>query len=119
MTHLADQINHLDRVSLNRSIARKCLYQDRSDKMFQTHTALRFETDTNRTEWVDDVSKWPSVDYGCIYTDFINTPGMYIAEALKSYRSLAPYHAAHVQTVVYLACMWCIMHVTADIKKIP
>jgi predicted transcriptional regulator len=80
MTHLAEQINHLDRVSLNRSLARKC-----------------------------------------VYTYFINTPGMYIAEALKSYRSLdsyAPYHAAHVQTVVYLACMWCIMHVTADILKI-
>jgi len=69
----------------------------------QTGTALRLKLDADITEWVDDVSKWPSVDYGCIYTYFINTPGMYTAETLKSYRSLdsyAPYHAAHVQTVV-------------------
>ena len=71
--------------------------------MSQTRTALTLRLDTDRTEWVDDVSKWPYVHYGCIYTYFINTPGIYTAETLKSYRSrdsYAPYHAAHVQTVV-------------------
>ena len=58
---------------------------------------------------IDDVSKWPSVDYGCVYTKFINIPGMYTAEALKSFRShdsYALYHTTHVQTVMYHACMW-------------
>ena len=107
MAHLADQINYLDTVSLNRY-------------MSQTRTAWMLDPD--RTEWVDDVSMWPSVDYGCIYTKFINTPGMYTAETLKSFRShdsYAPYLAAHVQTVVYHACMWCIVHVTADILNRP
>ena len=75
--------------------------------MSQTCTTLELDTDTDMTEWVDDVSKWPSVDYDCINTYFINTPGMYTAEALKSNRSLdsyASYHAARVQTVVYHAC---------------
>ena len=74
--------------------------------MSQTRTACRLDTD--RTEWVDDVSKWPSVDYGYIYTEFINTPGMYTAEALKSFRShdsYAPYLAAHVQTSCGVSCM--------------
>ena len=47
---------------------------------------------------------------------------MYTAEALKSFRShdsYALYLAAHVQTVVYHVCMWCIVHVTADILNIP
>ena len=91
--------------------------------MSQTRTTLRLDTD--RTEWVDYVAKWPSVDYGCVYTYFINTPSMYIAEALKSYRSLdscAPYHAEHAQSVHGVSCMYVhvyIMHVTADIINIP
>ena len=30
--------------------------------------------------WVDDVSKWPPVDYPSIYTYFIETPGGYTRE---------------------------------------
>ena len=105
MAQLTDQINHLDSVLLNR-------YRQKLSSGY----------DTGRTERVDDVSKSPSVDYGCIYTYVINTPRMYTAEILKSYRSVdsyAPHHAALVPTVVYHACIWCIMHVTADILNIP
>ena len=38
-----------------------------------------------RAQWDDEVSNWPLVDYGCIYNDFVNTPGMYTAESLQSY----------------------------------
>ena len=98
VAHLADQINRLDSVSLNHYKAETVIIGIRCPRPVQA-TSLRLDTDM--TERVDDVSKWPSVDYGCIYTHFINTPVMYFAEALKSYRSLdsyAPYHAAHVQT---------------------
>ena len=37
--------------------------------------------------WVDDVSKWPPVDYPSIYTYFIETPGGYTRERLKVYKS--------------------------------
>ena len=50
------------------------------------------------------MSNWPLVDYGCIYNYFVNTPGMYTAESLQSYKGLdsySLYHAGHVQTVYY------------------
>ena len=44
-----------------------------------------FYLSLDMTEWVDDVSQWPSVWlYGCIYIHFINTQGVYTKEALKS-----------------------------------
>ena len=57
-----------------------------------------------RAQWDDEVSKWPLVDYRCIYNYFVNTPGMYTAESLQSYKGLdsySRYHAGHVQTVLY------------------
>ena len=113
MAHLADQINHLDSVSLNRYSAETVIIgidvPDGRPVQLGAPYSFDLRLDTDRTEWVDDVLKWPSVDYGCIYTYFIlNTPDMYTAEALKSFRShdsYAPYLAAHVQTVVYHACM--------------
>ena len=52
-----------------------------------------------RAQWDDEVSNWPLVDYGCIYNYFVNTPGMYTAESLQSYKGLdsySLYHAGHV-----------------------
>ncbi|KAL5493187.1 hypothetical protein EMCRGX_G014326 [Ephydatia muelleri] len=42
--------------------------------------------------WVDDVSKWPPVDYPSIYTYFIETPGGYTRERLKAFKSLEAYN---------------------------
>ncbi|KAL5479152.1 hypothetical protein EMCRGX_G022640 [Ephydatia muelleri] len=44
--------------------------------------------------WVDDVSKWPPVDYPRIYncTYFIETPGGYTRERLKAFKSLEAYN---------------------------
>eukprot|EP00731_Ephydatia_muelleri_P024890 Em0016g1161a len=44
--------------------------------------------------WVDDVSKWPPVDYPSIYnyTYFIETPGGYTRERLKAFKNLEAYN---------------------------
>ena len=42
--------------------------------------------------WVDDVSKWPPVDYPSIYTYLIETPGGYTRERLKAFKSLEAYN---------------------------
>ena len=41
--------------------------------------------------WIDDVSKWPSVEFPALYVYFIETPGGYMHEKLKSYKSLEAY----------------------------
>uniref|UniRef100_A0A1X7VAJ5 SWIM-type domain-containing protein n=1 Tax=Amphimedon queenslandica TaxID=400682 RepID=A0A1X7VAJ5_AMPQE len=42
--------------------------------------------------WVDDISLWPPVEYGCIYTYLIETPGPYTKEKMKAYNSLDAYN---------------------------
>lgn len=41
--------------------------------------------------WIDDVSQWPSVEFGDIYTYFVNTPGPYTRDTMQAYRSLDAY----------------------------
>ena len=38
-------------------------------------------------DWVDDVKKWPAVDFPAIYAYLIDTPG-YTREKLKAFKSL-------------------------------
>ena len=42
-------------------------------------------------EWIDDVRKWPEVDFGQIYVYLIDSPGPYTRESMKAYRSLDAY----------------------------
>lgn len=42
--------------------------------------------------WIDDVSKWPSVEFPALYMYFIETPGGYTREKLKAYKSLEAYN---------------------------
>ena len=37
------------------------------------------------SEWVDDVSKWPEVEFGQIYVYLIESPGPYTRETTKAY----------------------------------
>ena len=39
-------------------------------------------------EWIDDVTLWPPVDFGDIYTYLVDTPGEFTRERLKAYKSL-------------------------------
>ena len=58
MAHLTDQINHIDSVSLNRYSAETVIIGiDVPDPYsFALDQAEVWRLDTDRTEWVDDVS---------------------------------------------------------------
>ena len=43
------------------------------------------------SESVDDVSKWPAVEFGQIYVYLIDSPGSYTRETMKAYSSLEAY----------------------------
>ncbi len=56
--------------------------------------------------WVDDITKWPSVEFGDIYTYLIEFPNAFSKEAMKAFKSLDAYNffaSGHVQTVLYNA----------------
>ena len=37
-------------------------------------------------EWIDDVTKWPSIKFGDVYNYLINLKGRYTKESLKAYK---------------------------------
>ena len=39
-------------------------------------------------EWKDDVTLWPPVEFGQIYTYLVETPGPFTREMMKAYKSL-------------------------------
>lgn len=43
-------------------------------------------------EWTDDLSLWPAVEFGQIYTYLIDTPGQFTKEKMKCYKSLEAYN---------------------------
>ena len=38
--------------------------------------------------WVDNLAKWPNLEFGDIYVNLISTKGMYIKESLKALQVL-------------------------------
>ena len=58
----------------------------------------------SENEWCDDITKWPSVEYGDIYNYLIESKGSYTRQSLKAYKSLEAYNyfvSGHVRTVYY------------------
>jgi hypothetical protein len=40
------------------------------------------------TGWINDMSVWPDITFGDIYSYLIDSPGVYTKESLKAYKSL-------------------------------
>ena len=38
--------------------------------------------------WVDNIKKWPSIEFGDIYTYLIEFPNAFNTQAMKAYKSL-------------------------------
>ena len=42
--------------------------------------------------WIDDVSRWPSIEFPHVYMHLIDTPGEFTREKLKAFKSLQAYN---------------------------
>ena len=42
--------------------------------------------------WVDDITRWPRIEFGQVYVYLVDTPGGYTREALKAFKSLEAYN---------------------------
>ena len=51
-------------------------------------------------KWVNDVTTWPDLQFGDIYTYLIDMKGTYTQETLKAYKSIEAYNKGYVQTVL-------------------
>ena len=43
-------------------------------------------------DWIDNISWWPPVEFGQIYTYLIDTPGQFTREKMKAYKSLKTFN---------------------------
>ena len=71
-----------------------------TDVLYKILTPLSIE----ESLWSEDMSKWPDLQFGDIYTYLINTEGCYTKEKLKAYKSLEAYnyfYNGYVQTVYF------------------
>ena len=56
------------------------------------------------SEWLNDVKKWPAIQWPEIYNYLIETPSVYTREKLKAYKSLDAYNfvlCGHVQDIQF------------------
>ena len=54
--------------------------------------------------WSEDVKRWPTMEFGDLYSYLVNTEGTYTKESLKAYKSLEAYNYffnGYVRTVYY------------------
>ena len=42
--------------------------------------------------WSEDVKRWPTMEFGDLYSYLVNTEGTYTKESLKAYKSLETYN---------------------------
>ena len=55
------------------------------------------------SKFVDDMSKWPKIEYGNIFAYFITKPGIYTQEQLLSWKQMDAFNyfqSGHVRTVL-------------------
>ena len=74
------------------------------DKLKTDYEVLLDPYSVSDDQWVDDVRKWPSVEFGDLYSYLIETKGPYTKESLKAYKSLEAYnyfHSGYVHTVLF------------------
>ena len=57
----------------------------------------------DQDQWSEDVSNWPNLEFGDLYTYLIDSVGQFTKETLKAYKSLEAYnyfYNGYVQTVL-------------------
>ena len=57
-------------------------------------------------EWKDDVTLWPPVEFGQIYTYLVETPGPFTREMMRAYKSLEAFNY-YIRYDFSTALLWC------------
>ena len=79
----------------------KCLYGGPGVDKYEDPYKIKEEF------WIDDVSKWPPVEFPALYMYFIESPGGYTRERLKAYKSLEAYnYYARLIFAVFVMCKY-------------
>ena len=84
-----------ERANYNRKL--QCLYS--SGKLSDVETAASLDPyNFSDSDWCDDLSLWPPIEFGHIFCYLVDTPGEFTREKLLSYKSLEAYnyYARHV-----------------------
>ncbi len=65
-------------------------YREKLEVLFETQDpeTLRDPYEIEDIEWVDDLTVWPPVEFGDIYSYLVETPGQFTKERMKAYKSL-------------------------------
>ena len=60
-------------------------------------------SDLNSSKFVDDMTKWPAVEYGHIFGYFVTRPGLYTQEQLLAWKQLDAFNyfqSGYVRTIL-------------------
>ena len=70
--------------------AEKRRYRAKLEVLYGTRDskALIDPYEIGEDKWKDDITLWPPVDFGDIYTYLVDTPGEFTRERMKAYKSL-------------------------------
>ena len=65
-------------------------YREKLEVLFETKDpkVLRDPYEIGSNEWIDDLTVWPPVEFGDIYSYLVETPGQFTKERMKAYKSL-------------------------------
>lgn len=73
-------------------------------KKLTLSNGIRLPDPCTIVEWIEDVSRWPNIQWPDIYTYLVEKPSVYTREKLRAYKSLYAYEyvvCGHVQNVKY------------------
>jgi len=92
---MSEYFNKLDRVAKERYLQKlKLLGLDERDDPYDSQ---------NKSKFVDDLKKWPAIEYGHIFCYYIERPGVYSRQQLMQWKSLEAFNyfqSGHVREIL-------------------
>ena len=88
--------------------ARRRYVQKVEDFSKETYSRNLDPYNIDDSECEDNITRWPPVDFGSLYTYLIDTVGVFTRENLKAYKSLEAYnYYARYAGYMYLTWNFC------------
>ena len=72
----------------NLAIPEKERYLRRLEVLYGNSSSVVDPYEIPEERWSDDISLWPPVEFGDMYSYLVETPGQFTKEKLKAYKSL-------------------------------